>query len=594
MVLAPLLLILAAEAGLRIVGWGYPTGFCLSVEGGTVCVDNGRFLYQFYSPGTNLRPNPFRLVTPKPAGTVRVVVLGESAAMGTPDPAYGLSRFLQAMMLRQFPGKRIEVVNAAVRGINSHIIRAIASDCARLEPDLYVVYMGNNEAVGLHAPGPGSGFLIRHLSLLRAIQAARSSRIGQVLAPAVRKWSSAPGLVEEQDADFFRKHRLAADDPRRVAVFENFERNLQDILESCTRCGAKVLLATVPVNEADCPPLGSLHREGLTADQAAAWERSFDDGVRLAKECKFEEASRSFQAALALDDHYAELHFRLAQCDVAQARWDAARDHFSAARDWDAMPFRAGTASNRIVKDLAAAWRERGVMLADVAAGVARSALSPHGIPGDALFYDHVHTTFAGTHLVASELMPGICEALGSSVGAARLAGKLPSVRECAGLLGYGVVAEAQARAAMIKMMAAPPFTEQFDHAERQARTQEALKASFGGLSQKDVDDALNGLKAVSAAAAAKDWHALFNLARLHMTFGKPALALEHYDGAFRLMPHYLPGRLGLANALFAVGRVTEAERLVEEALTEDPKSRDALAAMAQIRGNGGLRANAR
>jgi lysophospholipase L1-like esterase len=84
----------------------------------------------------------------KAAGTYRVVILGESAAEGTPNPSFGLGRMLEAMLRLEFPERRFEVINAAMTAINSHVIWLIAQDCRQLKPDLVVVYMGNNEVIG--------------------------------------------------------------------------------------------------------------------------------------------------------------------------------------------------------------------------------------------------------------------------------------------------------------------------------------------------------------------------------------------------------------------------------------------------------------
>ncbi len=150
----PTLLLAMAEGGLRLLGYGYPTGFCFRAKHSTVFVENERFLWQFYSKKTNLRPNPFAVAVHKPAGVTRILVLGESAAAGTPDPAFNFGRVLERMLRERFPRGTFEVINGAMRGVNSHILLPAARDsCARLAPDLVVVYMGNNEAVGLYAPG---------------------------------------------------------------------------------------------------------------------------------------------------------------------------------------------------------------------------------------------------------------------------------------------------------------------------------------------------------------------------------------------------------------------------------------------------------
>ena len=43
----------------------------------------------------------------KPKGTFRIFVLGESAAMGDPDPAYAFSRYLEVMLRQRFPENEV-------------------------------------------------------------------------------------------------------------------------------------------------------------------------------------------------------------------------------------------------------------------------------------------------------------------------------------------------------------------------------------------------------------------------------------------------------------------------------------------------------
>ena len=45
-----------------------------------------------------------------------------------------------------------EVINAAVTSMNSHVARRIAKDCAAHDPDVFIIFMGNNEVVGPYGP----------------------------------------------------------------------------------------------------------------------------------------------------------------------------------------------------------------------------------------------------------------------------------------------------------------------------------------------------------------------------------------------------------------------------------------------------------
>ena len=72
--------------------------------------------------------------------------------------------------------------NAATVAINSHVVLPIVKECVRLEPDLVIVYLGNNEVVGPYGPGtvfrPASG----SLWAVRAGIALRASARGRGLA----------------------------------------------------------------------------------------------------------------------------------------------------------------------------------------------------------------------------------------------------------------------------------------------------------------------------------------------------------------------------------------------------------------------------
>ena len=326
-IIIPALLLALAEGSLRLFGSGYPTTFCLRQDG--TYIENDRFLWQFYSRKTNLRPNPFAVAAAKPTDALRIVILGESAAAGTPDPAYNFGRILDRMLRQQFPRRRIEVINAAMRGVNSHILLPAARDCcARLQPDAVIVYMGNNEVVDLYAPGPHSGRLTSFLHLLRALQWARATRLGQLMGTCLAGLAHEDAPAGKQDALFWQQHRVASGDPRRGAVYDNFRANLADLCRAARRSGAAVLLATVPVNLKDSSPFGSLHRADLTEAALLRWQNAFDAGVEAEAAGNCVQAIRRYQEAAALDDHFAELHFRLARCQFALGQFDAARGEF--------------------------------------------------------------------------------------------------------------------------------------------------------------------------------------------------------------------------------------------------------------------------
>lgn len=209
------------------------------------------------------------------------------------------------MLEQQYLQKQFEVVNAAMRGINSHVVLPIARDCADLSPSLFLVYMGNNEAVGLYAPGPKGFNATPYRRLLRCSQSLKGTRLAQAMQRLARRVLK-PASKPEQDIEFFRAHRLQADDPRRTAIYDNFQANLDDVCGAARRAGAPVILSTVAVNLGGFPPVASLHRSGLTPAQIESWQAEYARGA----------------------------------INETQGRFAEARQSFALARDWDALQFR--------------------------------------------------------------------------------------------------------------------------------------------------------------------------------------------------------------------------------------------------------------
>ena len=184
MLLIPLVLIVALEGGLRLFGYGYETGFL--VRRGDVYENNTRFGWRFFPREISREAGTIRLAVRKPSDVYRIVVLGGSAAQGVPDGSYAFSRFLEIMLSRRYPSVRFEVINAAMTAVNSHVMLQVARDAKAIEPDLFIVYMGNNEVVGPF--GAGTVFM-GYSPSLRAVRAGlwvKSLRIGQLLESIAR------------------------------------------------------------------------------------------------------------------------------------------------------------------------------------------------------------------------------------------------------------------------------------------------------------------------------------------------------------------------------------------------------------------------
>ncbi len=576
---APILLLVGLEFGLRMSGYGFSTDFFIASEDGKAWVENPKFAWQFYSPSSRLKPHPFRLSQAKSEDSIRIFVLGGSAALGTPESAYGFVRILERMLELSFPDQTFEVINAAMPGINSHLVRSIARDCARREPDLFLVYMGNNELVGLHAPGPDSQGLTDKLPILRLIQAVRSSRTGQLLGPLTQ--ALAPKQPEgEQDMAFFREHRLSSRDPGRRAVYRNLYVNLYDILNAARSAGAKTVVSTVAVNLRECPPLGSLHDPKMDKTKRAEWDSQFALGISHQDGGDYEAALLAFEAAWRLDHGYAELAYRLAQCHEALGNVDQASGYYYMARDLDALPFRADSGVIQAIREVTQQFASDGVRLLKADQLLTEDLDTAVALPGLETFYEHVHFRFAGDYRLASlffrEVQTSLQEKLGLEEGALK---EPPSLDECALALAYNRVNEGLLESSIMDLTSHAPFLDQIGHEQRKEEQQARLRERYGNLNTEDVAEAFR-IYQEAKETYPNDWNLPYLLARLHFTFHNFEAARDNLALATKLMPHVLEVQLGYTRALIETKQFDDAFREIKRMQESHPGSPEVEAAL--------------
>lgn len=505
---------LAVEFFLRLAGIGYPPAFFVPLGRNQLHVTNDRFGWRFF-PRAMARAPDIEVVGPKPRGAYRIFILGESAAMGFPEPAFSFGRMLELMLEDRHRGVDVEVVNAAMTAINSHAILPVVRDAARYEPDLFVVYAGNNEVVGPYGPGTVFGGASLPLPLIRLQVWQTETRLGQTLASM---WPGRQSATAWGGMEMFLNRRVAADDPRLARTYSEFRRNLQDIVSAAQGAGAQVMLSTVATNLAGCAPFAS----------SSAGEGS------------------------------AEAHYRLARSQFASADLEGGQQNARLARDLDTLRFRADSRINEAIRDVART--TSGVILAD--AELEFDAASPDGVPGANLFYEHAHLNFAGNYLLARMIAARIPAAwINASRGT-----ELPSAEAIASRLAFTPWDEQRMAAQIAAMTARPPFTNQMGHAE----DQRARDAEVEQLRERSASAGNRAAYAAALAARPGDLHIRARYADLLRDERDFAGAVREW----RLLTERVPGRkawhTSLAAALTDAGQFADAERECRRALDLD------------------------
>ena len=575
--LIPLLVLGTAEVALRVAGYGYPTGFFLKsrVGGRAVYIENQKFGYRFFPRALARVPEPEVLPVEKPPGTYRIFVFGESAALGDPAPAFGLPRMLALLLRERYPSVHFEVVNAAMTAINSHAILPIARDAARLNGDLWVIYMGHNEVFGPFGAGTVFGPQAPSLPIIRAQIALKQTRLGQWLSSLPSKLGREAGPPKKwAGMEMFTQQQVRPDDPRRQRVCSHFRHNLADLLAAGKKAGVKVLVSTTAANLKDCGPFGSQHVADLTAAARQQWETAFAAGLAAESQKHFPEALEHYLKAAKIDDRFAELQFRLGRCRLGLGKPEEARASFVAARDLDALPFRADSQLNRIIRETAGQRAAEGIYLHDAGEALARQ--SPDGLCGEELFYEHVHLNFAGNYALARSLAEDIAALLPASVvGNPAARTNFLSADECADRLAYTDWDQYQIIQKMSRRVQEAPFNQQPGHEERDDWLRQRLAELEPKIGRLALEAATQQYRR-ALAGAGDDWVLHDHFAQLLVAAGNPGEAEREWRRVLELTPHYFVAYYQLAGLLNGVGRTADAERNFLAALRLRPESAEA------------------
>ncbi len=468
-VLVPLLLLGTLEGVLRLFSFGYPTTLFLEVEGAGTYGSNRQFGWRFFPRKISRTPIPQTFLSVKPERTCRIFVLGASAALGVPNSAFSFARSLEVMLQTRYPGVDFEIVNTSLTAINSHVVLPIARECAGYDPDVYVVYLGNNEVIGPYGIGGSTGGVAGNLVAVRAGIALRTTRLGQLgqqLLAGTRTGSSDPGNDKWLGMQQYTQHMVRSSDPGLTVVHDNFRRNLEDICEAGSRAGAQVVLSTVAVNLRDSAPFASLVDSTLSTAVLAHQSRLLDAAQQLLNAGEVAAARDSLLLARRLDPQCANTHFLLGHAELGLGELQAAGQSFAQALEFDALRFRTDSRLNHIIRQTAASRRDQGVRLADTVNILRESEPSGTGIPGGELFYEHVHLTFTGNYQVARALLPTVEQALPPWVRSqADESRPLPTREQCAQRLLF-TAANRYFNLEQMRTTVTPyPFTAQLGHA---------------------------------------------------------------------------------------------------------------------------------
>jgi len=364
----------------------------LSYNGTVWSQVNRKYLRTYFPPSIAIlpefKPGIFRLQ--KPDSTLRVVCLGSSSMFGTP---YQMTANIPGIVRKQLrhlaPEKDIEVINLGASAINSNVIRDFLDQVIDLNPTLVLIYMGHNEYYGPEGVGAPPleklfpwatrlKYRFRDLSLTRLLTS----------------WfASDPSGGEDIERTLMREvsdnSAVRLDSPDAQRIEQVFQANLSHILKTLANHDIQVIISDIASN---------LHFPPFLADSVLS------NGARLPYELveekqavgEFPTLIDTLTTLVATDSLNASLHYWLGEAYAATGDAAKARRHLMIANDLDLLKFRAPESMNRIIRTTA---KRHNVPF--VSADSTLQSLSPLGIPGNNLFWEHLHPTVHGYYQIA-------------------------------------------------------------------------------------------------------------------------------------------------------------------------------------------------
>lgn len=400
----PLVVLVAAELALRWFGWGgYPAFFREAGKlpsGEAVCLVEPAASkpYFFANPNRPGYAEQTNFLMPKPADTVRIFVIGESAAKGYPQPRnLSMASFLQAMLSDAWPDRKVEIIDTGTTAVASFPLVYLVRDALRFDPDLFIFYTGNNEFFGAYGTASINAAGSLPPWALRLMRAARGLALVQVLDGWIYGKSDENRTLMEQ---MIGRTFIPADSPLRESAARNLAANLGTMLDEVQAAGVPALVCTTASNESGLAPLGEDDTAGLDEAQQKELRRLLGEAQLASERDNHAHAVNLLRQATQLAPRHARARFLLGRVLAAAGETEPARTAFLEARDLDTMPWRPISLTEQAIRNTALT---KGAVLCDVAEIFRKE--TPEGASGWDLLDDHVHLSLVGQARAARSMV---------------------------------------------------------------------------------------------------------------------------------------------------------------------------------------------
>ena len=450
----PFLLLGLLEGVLRLTGLGgyppiiRPVG---PTEHGTLVITDhaGAVTWFFANPKRPGYNEQYSFYQPKSPATIRIVLVGESAMKGFPEPRHLVaSAFLGEMLKDAWPDRNVEIINLGTIAVASYPVLGIMTEALDYTPDLVIVSTGHNEFFGTYGVA-SIGWAGGKPWMLWTTRFVHSLALVQAVGKAIP--SRGPEENKTLMETMMGRTYVGPDDWRRRAAANNLEHNVAAMIDRCKAHGVPVLVCTQPSNERDLAPIGENKLDRLDGAKQAEFSRLFAAGTNALLQNP-SAALEQFRAALAITPNHATAQYCTGKALSALGRHPEALERFTRARDLDTMPWRAPSLSQQAIVRAAT---QHGAMVCDLEKAFEKA--SPGGAIGWELMDDHVHPTLAGQALLARTIVESLTHLAGRLQVSPEAYARLASPQDYERRLGENVF-DAYGVAHTMRVIFAIPF----------------------------------------------------------------------------------------------------------------------------------------
>jgi lysophospholipase L1-like esterase len=367
LIILPFLLFTFFEIGLRLFDYGDDLSLFKQATG-----DKSDYFYinrwvakRYFSTQGIPDPSNDVFLRIKPENGYRIFVLGGSTAAGWPySNNIMFSRILQKRLGDAFPNKYIEVVNTSISAINSYTFMDFTDEILDYKPDFILLYGGHNEYYG--AFGVASTQTIGNMRWIKKLylnlihyksfqlfKNIYSFLYALINSDANTDQSGVSTLME----DLVNEQSIKYGSELYAQGLNQFEENLNDILDDTKNNGIPVIISELVSNIRDQAPFRST---GRTPTESAS--SIFKKSQQLFKDNKYSESKRQFYLA----------------------------------KDMDALRFRASEDINELIHEVKS---EDGVYLVPLLKYFEEKSINQ--LIGNDLMLDHLHPNVDGHFILA-------------------------------------------------------------------------------------------------------------------------------------------------------------------------------------------------